>query len=43
MILASYCAAGFATAGIHALLARRDRSNRFHQHAIAIALLVGGH
>jgi cytochrome d ubiquinol oxidase subunit I len=42
MILASYCAAGFATAGIHALLARRDRSNRFHQHAIAIALLVGG-
>jgi cytochrome d ubiquinol oxidase subunit I len=42
MILAAYCAAGFATAGIHALLALRDRSNRFHQHAIAIALLVGG-
>jgi cytochrome bd ubiquinol oxidase subunit I len=42
MILASYCAAGFSTAGIHAVLALRDRSNRFHQHAIAIALLVGG-
>ncbi|RZU40352.1 cytochrome ubiquinol oxidase subunit I [Edaphobacter modestus] len=42
MILAAYCAAGFATAGIHALLALRDRSNRFHRHAIAIALLVGG-
>ena len=42
MILASYCAAGFATAGVHALLALRDRSNRFHQRAIAIALLVGG-
>jgi cytochrome d ubiquinol oxidase subunit I len=42
MILAAYCAAGFATAGIHALLALRDRSNRFHQHAIVIALLVGG-
>ena len=42
MILASYCAAGFAAAGVHALLALRDRSNRFHQRAIAIALLVGG-
>lgn len=42
MILASYCAAGFATAGVHALLVLRDRSNRFHQRAIAIALLVGG-
>jgi cytochrome d ubiquinol oxidase subunit I len=42
MILAAYCAAGFATAGIHALLALRNRSNRFHRYAIAIALLVGG-
>lgn len=42
MILAAYCAAGFAAAGIHALLALRGRSDRFHRHAIAIALLVGG-
>lgn len=42
MILASYCAAGFATAGVHAFLALRDRSNRFHRRAIAIALVVGG-
>ncbi len=42
MVLAAYCAAGFATAGIHALLALRDRPNRFHRRAIAIALLVGG-
>jgi cytochrome d ubiquinol oxidase subunit I len=42
MILAAYCAAGFATAGVHALLALRDRSNRFHRSAIAIALFVGG-
>jgi cytochrome bd ubiquinol oxidase subunit I len=42
MVLAAYCAAGFGTAGIHALLALRDRANRFHRHAIAIALLVGG-
>src|ERR1700744_3282194 len=41
MILASYCAAGFATAGVHALLALRNPSNRFHQRAIAIAVLVG--
>jgi cytochrome d ubiquinol oxidase subunit I len=42
MMLAAYCAAGFGTAGIHALLALRDRANSFHRHAIAIALLVGG-
>src|SRR6266851_2324692 len=42
MVLAAYCAAGFATAGIHALLALRNRPNRFHRRAIAIALLVGG-
>jgi cytochrome bd ubiquinol oxidase subunit I len=42
MVLAAYCAAGFATAGIHALLALRDRPNRFHRCAVAIALLVGG-
>src|SRR5258708_15116097 len=42
MSLAAYCAAGFATAGVHALLALRQHSNRFHRQAIAIALLVGG-
>jgi cytochrome d ubiquinol oxidase subunit I len=42
MALAAYCAAGFATAGIHTLLALRDRPNQFHRRAIAIALLVGG-
>ncbi|MEG9437372.1 cytochrome ubiquinol oxidase subunit I [Edaphobacter sp. HDX4] len=42
MILASYCAAGFATAGIHALLALRSKPNQFHRRAIAIALALGG-
>ena len=42
MTLAAYAATGFAVAGIHAFMLRRDRTNRFHQAALAIALLVGG-
>ena len=41
MLLASYAATGFAVAGIHALLLRRDPSNAFHRHALTIALIVG--
>jgi cytochrome bd ubiquinol oxidase subunit I len=41
-ILASYCAVGFAAAGIHSwLLIRKGRSG-FHEAAIVIALTVGG-
>lgn len=42
MTLAAYAATGFAVAGIHAIMLRRDRSNRFHRCALAIALTVGG-
>jgi cytochrome bd ubiquinol oxidase subunit I len=42
MILAAYAATGFAVAGIHAFMLRRDPHNRFHQIALSIALLVGG-
>jgi cytochrome d ubiquinol oxidase subunit I len=42
MALAAYCAAGFGTAGVHAFLALRQPSNRFHRAAIAIALCIGG-
>lgn len=42
MTLAAYAATGFAVAGIHAFLLRRDQHNRFHQEALTIALLVGG-
>ena len=42
MTLAAYAATGFAVAGIHAILLRRDRTNRFHRRALAIALVVGG-
>ena len=42
MTLAAYAATGFAVAGIHAFMLRRDTSNRFHRAALAIALLVGG-
>lgn len=42
MILAAYCAAGFGTAGVHAFLALREPSNRFHRAAITIALCVAG-
>ena len=42
MILAAYAATGFAVAGIHAFMLRRDRRNLFHRHALTIALAVGG-
>ena len=42
MTIAAFCATGFAVAGIHAFMLRRDPQNRFHKAAIAIALLVGG-
>src|SRR3954454_8732019 len=42
MLLAAYAATGFAVAGIHAALLRRDRSDPFHRRALAIALAVGG-
>jgi cytochrome d ubiquinol oxidase subunit I len=42
MTLAAYAATGFAVAGIHAFMLLRDRSNRFHSGALAIALSVGG-
>jgi cytochrome d ubiquinol oxidase subunit I len=42
MTLAAYAATGFAVAGIHAFMLRRDRTNRFHRAALAIALVVGG-
>ena len=42
MTLAAYAATGFVVAGIHAFMLRRDRDNRFHQAALAIALAVGG-
>ncbi|MGQ0811907.1 MAG: cytochrome ubiquinol oxidase subunit I [Nitrospiraceae bacterium] len=42
MILAAFAATGFAVAGIHATLLLRDRRSLLHQHALTIALLVGG-
>src|SRR5688572_6785250 len=42
MLLAAYASVGFAVAGVHAYLLLRDRTNAFHQHALSIALVVGG-
>ena len=42
MTLAAYAATGFVVAGIHAFMLLRDRQNRFHKAALAIALTVGG-
>jgi cytochrome bd ubiquinol oxidase subunit I len=42
MLLASYAATGFAVAGIHAFILLKRNRNAFHQHALAIALTVGG-
>lgn len=42
MTLAAYAATGFAVAGVHAVLLRADRADRFHRRALAIALGVGG-
>lgn len=41
MILAAFCAVGFATAGIHSLLLLWRGRNRFDEVAIGIALTVG--
>jgi len=41
MTLASYAATGFAVAGIHAFLLRRDPLNAFHRRALTIGLMVG--
>jgi cytochrome d ubiquinol oxidase subunit I len=40
MSIAAYAATGIAVAGIHALMLRRDPTNRFHRHAMSIALIV---
>ena len=42
MVLAAYCAAGFAAAGIHSWLMLRRGRNRFDEVALSIALSVGG-
>lgn len=42
VLLSSYVATGFAVAGIHAWLLRRDPGNPFHRAALAVALVVGG-
>jgi cytochrome d ubiquinol oxidase subunit I len=42
MTLAAYAALGFAVAGIHAYMLRREPQNAFHRRALAIALAVGG-
>lgn len=41
MVLAAFCAVGFATAGVHSLLMLRRGRNRFDEVAIGIALTVG--
>jgi cytochrome bd ubiquinol oxidase subunit I len=42
MAIAAYASVGFAVAGIHAYLLLRSPGNVFHQHALKIALWVGG-
>ena len=42
MAIAAYASVGFAVAGIHAYLLLRRPGNVFHQHALKIALWVGG-
>ena len=42
MLLAAYCAVGFAIAGVHSWLLLRRGRNRFDEVAIGIALCVGG-
>ena len=41
MVIAAYVGTGFAVAGIHAFLLRRDPSNAFHRGALTLALMVG--
>ena len=40
MTLAAYATTGFAVAGIHAWMLRRDRDSSFHRAALHLALLV---
>ncbi len=40
MTLAAFVATGFAVAGVHAWMLRRDPANAFHRRALGIALLV---
>jgi cytochrome d ubiquinol oxidase subunit I len=42
MLLAAYCAAGFATAGVHSWLMLRRGRNRFDEVALGIALSLAG-
>jgi cytochrome bd ubiquinol oxidase subunit I len=42
MLLAAYCAVGFAVAGIHSFLMLRRGRNRFDEVAVGIALSIGG-
>jgi cytochrome bd ubiquinol oxidase subunit I len=42
MLLAAFAATGFLVAGIHAFLLLRHPMNRFHRHALVLALVVGG-
>jgi cytochrome d ubiquinol oxidase subunit I len=42
MVLAAYCAVGFAIAGVHSWLILRRGRNRFDEVAICIALAIGG-
>ncbi|MGA2412191.1 MAG: cytochrome ubiquinol oxidase subunit I [Candidatus Binataceae bacterium] len=41
MTIAAYAATGFAVAGVHSFMLLGDRGNRFHRHAITIALVMG--
>jgi cytochrome d ubiquinol oxidase subunit I len=42
MVLAAYASVGFAVAGIHAFMLRRDPENAFHRMAFVLALGLGG-
>lgn len=41
MDIAAYAATGFLVAGIHAFMLLKDKTNRFHRAAFAIALSIG--
>jgi cytochrome d ubiquinol oxidase subunit I len=41
MTIAAFVAAGFAVAGLHALLLLKDGKNQFHRKALKIALAIG--
>lgn len=41
MTLAAFTATGFAVAGIHAFLLRRNRANEFHRTALGLGALLG--